>query len=479
MKRIWLALIIGFLTLPVFGQGETDAFRYSQVIPGGTARFTSMGGAFGALGGDFSSLSINPAGIAVFRRAELTISPTLDISNVASTFYGTTNEDMEYNLNFNNLGLVMTFNTGNRLDVPAMRFINFGFGINRHNNFNHRWIAEGFNHESSLMASFLEQAINEGSVDNLNAFSTRLAWDSYLLDRIQGQFVVDMPNGNVQQSRTNHTSGSIREFVATAGVNYHDRLFMGITVGLPSINFSENFRFTESDIRNQSVYFNSLEYKYDLNTTGTGFNLKLGAIYRVSHLLRLGAAFHTPTFYNLTDEFSAEMRSDLNLATYTNNAQSPLGSFTYQLQTPFRAIGSIALVFGQVGLISLDYEHIDFSTMRLRSDDFNFLSENQSIRRNFTDQQIVRIGGEYRFDPVTFRGGIIHYTNPFNEGVNDGSRTVLSMGFGFSTQSFFFDVGYASTLFSEDFFPYNPQIVQPISKDYDISRLKVTIGLRL
>ena len=32
----------------------------------GSARFQSMGGAFGALGGDLSAININPAGSAVF-----------------------------------------------------------------------------------------------------------------------------------------------------------------------------------------------------------------------------------------------------------------------------------------------------------------------------------------------------------------------------------------------------------------------------
>jgi hypothetical protein len=38
--------------------------------PNGTARFEAMGGAFGALGGDLSSININPAGSAVFNDNE-------------------------------------------------------------------------------------------------------------------------------------------------------------------------------------------------------------------------------------------------------------------------------------------------------------------------------------------------------------------------------------------------------------------------
>lgn len=478
MKRLLLIIALATSSLFASGQSATDAFRFSQVSPGGTARFTSMGGAFGALGGDFSSIGINPAGLGVFRGFEFTISPELHLSNIAATYYGSQLEDMDYNLNLNNLGLVMAVRTGQDSDAPGIRFINLGFGINRHNNFNHRWIASGFNNESSLMTSFLEQAIREGSVNNLDNFTTGLAWDTHLLDRIDGQFFVDMPNGNVQQSRMNQTSGSVREFVASAAVNYNDQLFIGLTVGLPTIDFSENFRFEESDINNQSVYFNSLEYNYNLSTWGSGLNFKIGAIFRPNHMLRLGAAFHSPTFYTLEDEFSASMRSSLNLAEYNNSATSPTGRFSYELHTPLRLIGSIALIFGQSGLISLDYEHTDFSTMRLRSDTYSFIDENQSIKDSFTSQQIIRIGGEYRLNPVTLRAGIMNYSNPFQDGINDASRTVFSLGVGFSQRNFFLDLGYTSTVFSEDFYPYDSNLVRSISKNYQLNGIKATLGLR-
>ena len=52
--------------LSSYGQDLTDALRYSTGETQGTARFKSMSGAFGALGGDMSAVSINPAGSAIF-----------------------------------------------------------------------------------------------------------------------------------------------------------------------------------------------------------------------------------------------------------------------------------------------------------------------------------------------------------------------------------------------------------------------------
>jgi hypothetical protein len=479
MKRIALAIatLLIFSSL-AFSQNENDAFRYSFMKPGGTARFTSMGGAFGALGGDFSSLSINPAGLGVFRSSEITFTPTLDYSMVESSYYGNLEDDMKYNFNLNNLGIVFVLPITRPVDQPGWKSINFGFGINRHNNYNQRWIAEGFNTESSLMTDFRDQANREGSVSNLDDFSTGLAWDSWLLYLIDGQFAVDMPNGRVLQRQETNTSGSIREFVLSMGANYDDRLFLGATIGLPSVRYEESTIFVETDRDNENSVFNSLTYTNKFNTSGTGFNLKVGAIYRITDMIRIGGALHTPTFFKLEDEYNATMRSSLNLDDYENYASSPNGWFKYELNTPMKAIGSLGLVFGTAGLLSFDYEYVDYTRMRLRSDDFMFSDENRIIRDNFTAQHNFRLGGEVRLEPIVLRGGYAFYSSPYKTGVNDGQQSVVSAGIGIRERHYFVDFGYAMTFFSEDYYLYSAQFVRPVENNYTMSRFMLTMGFR-
>ena len=52
-----------FISITYTSHSQTfeDVLRYSSFYNEGTARFNSMGGAFGALGGDLSAISINPA----------------------------------------------------------------------------------------------------------------------------------------------------------------------------------------------------------------------------------------------------------------------------------------------------------------------------------------------------------------------------------------------------------------------------------
>ena len=62
MKKL-LMLCIGLVSSSfILAQDITDAVRYSMDEIQGTARFKAMSGAFGALGGDMSSVNINPAG---------------------------------------------------------------------------------------------------------------------------------------------------------------------------------------------------------------------------------------------------------------------------------------------------------------------------------------------------------------------------------------------------------------------------------
>ena len=64
-KGLLVMTIITLSSITLLAQNEIDALRYSQDAPLGSARFTAMSGAFGALGAEFSALSLNPGGIGM------------------------------------------------------------------------------------------------------------------------------------------------------------------------------------------------------------------------------------------------------------------------------------------------------------------------------------------------------------------------------------------------------------------------------
>jgi len=70
------------------GQNINDVLRYSGENSYGTARFQGLNGAFGALGGDMSSLNVNPAGSAVFNNS---------LFSVTGSNYNAKNDAMYFN----------------------------------------------------------------------------------------------------------------------------------------------------------------------------------------------------------------------------------------------------------------------------------------------------------------------------------------------------------------------------------------------
>ncbi len=488
MKKLFLTgFFLAFVILQVSAQNETDALRFSMLSPVGTARFISTGGAFSALGGDFSTLSTNPAGIAIYRSNEITITPSLNFTKVQSSFLGNTEEDIMYNFGLSNIGFVFAFNEANVLKESGWLGFQFGFGLTNQLDFNSRMIYEGFNTQNSLMKAFLERATAETNFNSskpesyLDAFTTGLAWDTYLLgfDRGANEYFIDMEK-DVLQRRSTKTSGSVRELNVSFGANYSNRLYLGASFGFPFARYEETFVFTEENSKGFVSEFNSLEFGQTLKTNGTGFNFKLGAIYRVTDMIRLGAALHTPTFYNLEDEFQTNMKSDLESFGRDSKKSEKL-IFDYEINSPLKLTTGIGLIFGTTGLISIDYEYSDFSQMRLRSKNDLFTLENRRIRKEFQKQHTLRMGGELRLNPLVLRAGYALASNPIDAAINDLSKTTISAGIGIREKGYFVDLGYFVNQYSEKFYQYYSLTgSRSSSVNYDVSKqgFVMTVGFR-
>jgi hypothetical protein len=139
MKRtlaIITALFLGITSL--LAQNEIDALRYSRLMPSGTARYMATGGAFGALGADFTTLSHNPAGIGVFKSSEISVTPSLFEGRSQSTYFNEGGEDNRFNFNLGNAGIVMVSTPGPKSGDAGWKNFQFGFGVNRLANFHNR-----------------------------------------------------------------------------------------------------------------------------------------------------------------------------------------------------------------------------------------------------------------------------------------------------------------------------------------------------
>ncbi len=443
---IALSLLIGS---NIFAQNENDALRYSQMGFSGTARSNAVGGAFGAVGADFSSLSINPAGMAIYKKSEISFTPALYYTKNINSFNGSDAEDYKYSMNLSNFGMVFSAPLNHiESDKPKWKSIQFGFGFNKLANFNNNISIEGNNIngnniKSSIADIFIDKA-NGISPSNLNSYDTYLAYDCYIINPdSNNNYTSDLQNADLIQRKTMNTKGGMNEWAFSFSGNYNDVLYIGATLGLVGITYKENSQYEEVDRFDSLKYFNNMTIKDNLSTDGSGINLKLGILAQPLKFMRVGAAIHTPTFfYKVEDHYSRTFSADID-STFREFTTDDL-VFKYELNTPLRLLGNIAFLINKSGFVSIDYEYTDYSTARMRANDYTFSQENKNIKSMFTKTHNIRGGIEYNLAPIILRAGYAYNMTPFkSENLNSYQRNVISGGFGFRSSKYFVDFTYA------------------------------------
>ncbi|MGB1317802.1 MAG: hypothetical protein ACPG5W_06335, partial [Flavobacteriales bacterium] len=252
MKKAAILLFLGtVLGSQVFAQNEIDALRYSQVDVLGTARYSAMGGAFGALGGDMSSMSVNPAGIGVFNKSTGSATFSILSAGTEATYLGSNTSDNKLNMNIGNGGFVARFKRKNGSDKQwAWKAFHIGASYNRTANFQRRTEVVGLNTASSLVDSWVGQLNTAGveytdistdlapGAEFTNAF---LGWGTFLLDTMPGStnsyFNNAAPFYGQTERITETTKGSMGEIALSFGGNFGNTLYIGATVGIPRINY--------------------------------------------------------------------------------------------------------------------------------------------------------------------------------------------------------------------------------------------------
>jgi hypothetical protein len=468
MKKLILTLFAtaGLLSLS-FGQYVDQALIFSQQNYGSTARSKAMGNALGAVGGDFSSLSINPAGLGIYLRSEVTGTlNVLGINNTEATYRGQITDDRNNNFSFRNFGYV--FANPAQSGGSGLVSFNFGLGFNKLNNFNQTISVGKVGSPHSKMDAFASNSygIPSSDFDKDNAYydgvtpwESIMSWRNYLIDPATGSTdnsyqSILFPDELVNLNQTTSKEGFINEYVASIGANFNHQLYLGATFGMQDLYYNESKTYTEDG---GTGGFGRFDYYSTARTRGFGYNLKVGVIYKPIPELRLGAAIHTPTFFDLKEEYSSTMSSNLqNVSTDANgphNTETPVNSYDYKMDTPMRAIGSFAYQFGKKGMISFDYEYVDYSTMKLRNGDdgYNFSFENADIKTIYKSVSNLRFGGEIKpTDALSLRAGYELFGNPYKTVINnvsqpnkDFSYNTVNFGIGYRINNVSFDVSYS------------------------------------
>ncbi|GAA4347722.1 outer membrane protein transport protein [Hymenobacter saemangeumensis] len=501
-RTIWLSLALAVgQASHAFAQDASDALRYSRQQFGGPARTLGIAGANVALGADFGSLSSNPAGLGLFQKSELHLTPGLGLGQGEGRMEGSSSAAQTENKNSFHIasaGLVLTGRKADTDQSSNWRGGSLAFGFTRTADFNtasrygatlnersiggRTYTAAEQSYLASLEGtappSYFSDIRRQSSAGDYET-ADALAYGAYLTNIVRSRngsdsaIVMRRMRGPIGQSESIVSRGSMSQFDIGYGASYRDRLYIGAALGIVSSNYRTTRSFTETET-DPTTRLNSYTLRDDLSTSGRGVNLRVGAILRASDFLRVGASIQTPTFLSLTDTYNSRITTDFSAQGSDNSPALPASVvgvtsvdaleniYDYNLTTPFRANGGAALTIGKIGFLTGDVEYVGYNQARLSNakgeangDDYSFSKENSSIRSRYRSVVNLRFGGELRYDVFRVRAGYARYGDPYQtESSVNRIQSFYTAGAGLRQGSFFLDAAVMYQAFDQAYTPY-------------------------
>lgn len=492
MKKKLLILFANMLGMYLFAQDDTDALRFSQNTFFGDSRFMAMGGSFGALGANLSSMHFNPAGIAVYRSGEFVFTPGVRIQTSHSSHYDSTNSDFSTKVNISNLAFASAWEQRNPYPSNSKLYENwnqrhaFGISYNRINDFNFSTSISGTPDNSSIINDFVNVA--QGYYPGqLNGTYEWLAYQTYLINPESSTdtnhyWGMMLPNTPIQQDKKITSTGRMAELAFCYAHAFQDKFYAGATLGIPMIKFTRIADYQEVDHKKSIWPFHSLKYEEQLATTGSGFNLKVGGIYRLTEAVRVGAYAHTPSVINFSDNYEYVLTAVYDTAitpSGTTYKVSYDGYFKYKLYTPARGGVSVSYVYDRLLAVNADVEFLSYGAARFKDNDDYLKPVNLTIQKKYASTANVRVGAELNLRPVILRAGYAGYGSPFGALTGKFVRNSFCGGIGFKRKSnTYFDMGVIYTTWSEDYYLYDPALVSASTLKNSVVYLTFTLGIK-
>ncbi len=452
----------------LFAQDITDALSYSQDEIQGSARFRALSGAFGALGGDMSAVSLNPAGAAIFNRSHASMSlSSINISNDVSFFNGR-NSSSESKIDLHQAGGVFVFANTNS-NSSWKKFV-ISLAYDKTANHDDQWFASGRNTNSvdnyflayaqglrlGEISRFTGETISQAYAEigssygygNQQAF---LGYESFILEPINDTdentaYVSNIAQGTFNQQYNYISEGYNGKVSFNAATQYKDKLYLGINLNAHFINY-EKYTFLRETNSNPGSLVTNVGFENNLLTTGNGFSFQLGAIFKLTEGLRAGFTYNSPTWFRINEETTQSISAFVDGIddSFTQNINPNVVNIfpEYKLRSPGKISGSLAYVFGNKGLLSFDYSRRDYSNIEFKpEDDLFFRSQNEVINNIFKVANTYRFGGEYKHKQFSFRGGYRFEESPYEDESFVGDLTGFSLGLGYNFGNTRLDLTY-------------------------------------
>ena len=486
MKKYISVVLFSCASISLQAQEVFDALRLGQTDINGTARSQAMSGAFGALGGDLSAMGLNPAGSAIFSNNQWGLSLSDNIVKNKTNYYDTRTQSSKNSINLNQAGAVFVFENYD----PNSKWNKFSLGLNyeKTGNYENDVFSAGTS-KNSIANYFLSYAndfngvpgIRLGDLQNIRLTNdsyekatfadqqAALGYQAYIFEPIP--FAADPNNyndpniqayssnvilgGDYKQENSMVTSGGTSKFTFNAAAQYDNWLSIGLNLNSHTTDYKQSTSFLEITTLplDANYQVNNVRFNNRIHTTGGGFSMQVGAIAKVNKMLRLGLTYESPTWYELTDEISQDLRSvstkevaGLPAPLPADVADPKLTKVLdpYSIQTPGKLTVSGALIFAKNGLLSIDASTKDYSNSNFGpSSDFRRV--NNQLAKNLTNSVEIKVGGEYRIKQLSLRGGFRTEQSPYKDKKIMSDLVGFSSGLGYTWGDTKLDFAFSQT----------------------------------
>jgi len=449
------SILFLFLFISIFSRAQNVNEILNILVdnPNGTARFESMGGAFGALGGDLSAININPAGSAVFNDNEYGFTLSSEKKENKTSFFNNPESEDDNNFSFNQGGAIWLLkNTGE----GNINKISFGFNAQTNNSFKNNFVIKGRNSSNSIDKFFLNNSIGLSTADlivgsnesvsgvykylggnyGFSAQQAFLGYQAYLInyDKDSNSFysLANYSEG-VDQQYISETKGVNTKYNINFAIQFKENFYFGMNVNTHDV-YIENYTGHNESNFSESSAITGISFENSLKTQGEGLSIQLGGIAKFNSF-RFGLSYQSPTWYTLRDQTyqSLEVQSvDLDGIKYQDkvNPQVINAYPDYKINTPSIITTSAAIVLGKFGLLSIDLVSKDYSKSKLKPNR-DFLTINRDINTKLTNTLDIRMGSEIRIEKFSFRGGFTKISSPYKNLDMMGDSKSFSFGFGY------------------------------------------------
>lgn len=496
LKTLCSALFMTGVAFSSFAQDVGDALLLSSEDLQGTPRFTAMAGAFGALGGDLSALKVNPAGSAVFTSNQSSFTLDYHTRRNENTYRGSRRSSSNNDFDINQAGAVFVFQT----DDPDMSVNKFAFGISyeRTNNIDNNISAQGQNSQS-IADYFVNQAngipLDYFTLQSDETFFSRyddllyeygfsgqeayLAYEAFLIDsqdpsNLQTDlYLSNVTSTDLRQAYTEEYDGNSGEVVFNGALDINHRLKLGMNI---NAFFSDYTRFTRFNEQNSSqTGVSRVVYDNILEVHSSGISLDFGAIYQIHDKLRFGVSYETPTWMTVSEKVSHSLHTrGEGFGSATADPEIFNVFPDYKFKTPGKWTGSLAMIFSENALLSIDYSRQDYTQMKYRSNGFEV--QNAEIQDAMQVSNRINVGGEYRFEGFSFRAGYSYVESPYKNDNLAGDINRFSGGLGYTFGMTRVDLSYVNSHQERDLAMKQSGISSPVSVEEQLHQISLGVA---